>query len=585
MSSKKNKTGYTDLPIEEIEKDLLDIKVYVDSMSDFILNCETPMTIALQGDWGAGKTSMMNMICKQVEGETIPIWFNSWQFSQFQMQDLLVLSLFQMFLDKLEDHEVFKSFFKSIGKSLFNLGSSTLHFGVEKLTSKKLADVVLDNLNFSDAGSQIVSLKEKINKAVLSILKKKKKDRIVVFIDDLDRLSSTKAVELLEAMKIFLDVHNCVFILAVDYNVVVEGVKNKFGGKMNESKGKNFFDKMIQLPFSLPLEQYNLNLYVKNLFKSSDIYYTDDFARLLENSVGLYGFNPRDLKRSLNYFILLNKVMEKKGIYLDNKTTKEQKQKVAFAVLCMQMVFNEVYKYIFKNLNDIDENFFKNMEDINFLLNDDKMKQILAQSDDMNYELFCKDLKNFMFYFIDALQLDDDRRLSKEELDHFKAIVSLSTITSTSKIRKNYYLEYKKRLFAYWSDFINICKKRKFKLFANLKPVSKDYLTTTGKNYFSPYILENSWGVSFYLYDADNKNINIENFNFLKSNKEKIEDVFGAKLIWENKEDEDFCKIYFDVKEQSIIYEEAKWKANQEAIISYIEKLKKSMKPFVNKLL
>ena len=50
------------------------------------------MTIAIQGDWGSGKTSMMNMIREQLGDRVITTWFNTWQYSQFNMGDALAVS-------------------------------------------------------------------------------------------------------------------------------------------------------------------------------------------------------------------------------------------------------------------------------------------------------------------------------------------------------------------------------------------------------------------------------------------------------------------------------------------------------------
>lgn len=80
------------------------------------------------------------------------------------------------------------------------------------------------------------------------------KSRVVVFVDDLDRLVPGKAIELLEVLKLFLDCENCVFILAIDYDVVVRGAAEKYGfdlhdnseeGLKEQEKGKAFFDKII----------------------------------------------------------------------------------------------------------------------------------------------------------------------------------------------------------------------------------------------------------------------------------------------------------------------------------------------------
>jgi predicted KAP-like P-loop ATPase len=54
--------GLKDIPLESFNDDALEIGDYAKSLSDFIQQCETPLTIALQGDWGSGKTSLMNLI-------------------------------------------------------------------------------------------------------------------------------------------------------------------------------------------------------------------------------------------------------------------------------------------------------------------------------------------------------------------------------------------------------------------------------------------------------------------------------------------------------------------------------------------
>ena len=93
--------GYTDTPIERLENDVMDVKVYVESLSEFILGCSTPMTIAIQGDWGSGKTSMMNMIKQALADKIVPVWFNTWQYSQFEMASYLSISLLSNFLEKI----------------------------------------------------------------------------------------------------------------------------------------------------------------------------------------------------------------------------------------------------------------------------------------------------------------------------------------------------------------------------------------------------------------------------------------------------------------------------------------------------
>ena len=50
---------YRDIPVETLEQDEFGIERYVRALCDFIKSCDTPVTIALQGEWGSGKSSFM----------------------------------------------------------------------------------------------------------------------------------------------------------------------------------------------------------------------------------------------------------------------------------------------------------------------------------------------------------------------------------------------------------------------------------------------------------------------------------------------------------------------------------------------
>ncbi len=49
--------GINDKPIQSDREDNLSVKPYVKGLCSFIKECDTPVSIAVQGDWGCGKTS------------------------------------------------------------------------------------------------------------------------------------------------------------------------------------------------------------------------------------------------------------------------------------------------------------------------------------------------------------------------------------------------------------------------------------------------------------------------------------------------------------------------------------------------
>ena len=101
MGGTKDMIGNTDTPISSFGMDEFQIEPYITGVAEFIEECETPMTIAVQGDWGCGKTSMMNMIQDYLgkRGTIIKIWFNTWQFSQFNMDDQLAVTFLKYLVE------------------------------------------------------------------------------------------------------------------------------------------------------------------------------------------------------------------------------------------------------------------------------------------------------------------------------------------------------------------------------------------------------------------------------------------------------------------------------------------------------
>ncbi|QOQ87824.1 P-loop NTPase fold protein [Campylobacter corcagiensis] len=84
----------TDLPADE---DTLGVKPYIEGLAAFINKCSTPLTIAIQGDWGSGKTSMMGMTRDILNKKIYPVWFNTWQYSQFHLESELTISFMRKY--------------------------------------------------------------------------------------------------------------------------------------------------------------------------------------------------------------------------------------------------------------------------------------------------------------------------------------------------------------------------------------------------------------------------------------------------------------------------------------------------------
>ena len=328
--------GITDMPCTSEEEDLLDISKYVKGLGKFIRECQTPMSIAIQGDWGTGKTSTLNLLKKNLEADKDTngikcVFFNTWQYSQFNMEDSLYVSFVHNLVKQCGGNDEILRTVAAFGKLAF-FKAVDWRFGTN-------ASEILDG--FEKAKKDQMESVSKLQEDFAKLVKRTGK-RLVIFIDDLDRLNPEVAVELLEIIKLFVNVENSIFVLAIDYEVVVKGVRKKYGENLSEEKCRNFFDKIIQLPFKMPVERYNLTELVRKAVQEQT-HMTDEGVNIVAEFISdVMGTNPRTFKRLVNAFFLINSVNEI-GEEAESKT-KEINDVLMFCSLCIQMCLPKLYE-------------------------------------------------------------------------------------------------------------------------------------------------------------------------------------------------------------------------------------------------
>lgn len=328
--------GITDMPCTSEEEDLLEISKYVKGLGKFIRECQTPMSIAIQGDWGTGKTSTLNLLKKDLEADKATngiqcVFFNTWQYSQFNMEDSLYVSFVHNLVKQCGGNDEILRTVAAFGKLAF-FKAVDWRFGTN-------ASEILDG--FEKAKKDQMESVSKLQEDFAKLVKKTGK-RLVIFIDDLDRLNPEVAVELLEIIKLFVNVENSIFVLAIDYEVVVKGVRKKYGENLSEEKCRNFFDKIIQLPFKMPVERYNLTELVRKAVQEQT-HMTDEGVNIVAEFISdVMGTNPRTFKRLVNAFFLINSVNEI-GEEAESKT-KEINDVLMFCSLCIQMCLPKLYE-------------------------------------------------------------------------------------------------------------------------------------------------------------------------------------------------------------------------------------------------
>lgn len=420
---------FSDIPTV---KDEFMIDEYILGLSNFITGCETPLTLAIQGDWGTGKTSIMYQVEEKLKEKSSnnskrkikTIFFNTWQYSQFDMDKNLAVTLITDLIDELEVTDVNKreNFKKSLAVITKSMEYLKLDFGI--LNIEKINDQLLKLISNEEKANNLKNLKQNLQSIIDDSIKENNYEKIVIFIDDLDRLVPKKAIEFLEILKLFLDCRNCVFVLAIDYNVVLRGIKSKYGDDLDNEKGKAFFEKIIQVPFTVPVANYHMENFVNVSLEKLNFYFNDDVTKnvtqLIRDSIGN---NPRSVNRLFNSVSLLMHIIN------PNNELENDDKLLIIATVCFQLRFDEAYDYLLTSYNnspedseetkyfliDLLENSFEIPDDADYnsLVSRYGIFSFKNQKELESFRKFFNTLKLLLKYNVDKLEVEEFENLMK----------------------------------------------------------------------------------------------------------------------------------------------------------------------------
>ena len=368
------KSSIIDVPRKHTQADLFGIQVYQDALIKYIKLTDTPITIALQGEWGSGKTSLMNMLryhlCEVDAAPYYPIWINTWQYSLMKTSSQAIISILEGIINQIGELNPSIDKWQESKKKIGGLFKKMATVGTKAAVNvvgieSGLVDELFDNGTQKSSLSEISQLKEEIANLIDAALSRDTtKTGFTFYIDDLDRIDPPVAVEILELLKNIFDLEKCVFVLAIDYDVVIKGLKPKFGEltDANEREFRSFFDKIIQLPFSMPVASYSVDAFLVDALRKIEFFSDEELnnpslAETLSEITRLsVGSNPRSLKRLTNTLALISIINEmQKG---EVSTAQEQQSKVLnYALVCVQIAYPYIYNQLteepdFKNWNE-----------------------------------------------------------------------------------------------------------------------------------------------------------------------------------------------------------------------------------------
>lgn len=264
--------------------DLLFYSPYADTVVKFTKTPElTPLTIGLYGSWGAGKSSLLQLISEKIkfndEGKVECINLNAWQFEDYEDAKVAIM---ESLLKALEEN---KTIFETVGEKIKSLLKRINYFKVGKdllikgapyaigvITGNPLPIAVslsADLISVADIPKKLQNFSEEYlesenNDAITENIRKFRTefqkmleditaiDNLVVIVDDLDRCAPDRIIDTLEAIKLFLSVKKTTFIIAVDQRIIEYAVKTKYPQIEEFDISADYIEKIIQLPIKIP---------------------------------------------------------------------------------------------------------------------------------------------------------------------------------------------------------------------------------------------------------------------------------------------------------------------------------------------
>ena len=261
---------------EKCSEDILGLNKLYESIAQYVKEYseDGSLTISIEGDWGSGKSTLSNFIIEKIEDKTDKIeimHFNPWVITDIKN---LVEYFFSELYSKVILHESVDAKVEEFKKEITKL--------VSLITSNNNIEEFLGNKSLNKTRDNIKEIMTKLDK------------KILIVIDDIDRLTDQETEVLFRLIKGIADFDNLIYILLFDKKLVAKSLR-----KYKDEDGEKYLDKIVNYSISVPkiIEKTLSEELLKSLEEINSIdranikwiYFMDSFSK--------YITNLRDIKR------------------------------------------------------------------------------------------------------------------------------------------------------------------------------------------------------------------------------------------------------------------------------------------------
>ena len=238
-----------DVPEKEpFQKDILNRKEQVEILTDRVDAIEGPCVLAIDAEWGMGKTTFLRMWSQHMCNNGFPIIeFNAWE-TDFSDNPLLTVSI--------ELTDGLKKYIRSskLTRIVDKLNGLLYAILEQKFpTSMRVVSASRNKSSYERAKNSIAELRNSLQD-VANNIKEKKGHPLIMMIDELDRCRPSYAIEFLEVIKHLFSVDNIIFVLAVNRSEMGHSIKALYGNKFDSQK---YLERFIDVDYKLEEPSYD----------------------------------------------------------------------------------------------------------------------------------------------------------------------------------------------------------------------------------------------------------------------------------------------------------------------------------------
>ena len=306
----------SDKPIKSSEQDLLGRVTFSKQLGEAIYKYDGKdgLVLGVFGKWGTGKTSILNMVVNEInylsdndDDNPIIVNFSPWNYTD---KDNLISLFFRVLKNRL-DMDKYEETRKKIGKALTDYSDALDALALVPMVGSGLA-TILKTIAKAQGAELSKDVDIDTTKENLETVLGDTNQKIVVIIDDIDRLTNTQIRDIFQLVKQVGNFPNIIYVLSMDREVVCRALES-----VHNIDGAKYLEKIVQIPFEIPallkprLRELFLTKLENTIKAISDNPKIDQsyWSEVFTNCIEPYIKTLRDVNRVINTFQFRYKIL------------------------------------------------------------------------------------------------------------------------------------------------------------------------------------------------------------------------------------------------------------------------------------